>query len=188
MSRPPPTGSWDRVPEENPKGRRVSLSLTSSPLNRLAGLGEKISSWGPVSPPKFRGDIPDKIPKRIEAPPGLIADISFSSVTEKQAFWPKLNSKNKDFNEMPRIGLEPTHRKAPDPKSGVSTNFTTWAKNGHIYRRCIDLLSRSKKHLLRRKWEFLANQSPLFTLKAPKIDFSFPRILNGEGDSDRKVF
>ena len=23
------------------------------------------------------------------------------------------------------IGLEPTHREAPDPKSGVSTNFTT---------------------------------------------------------------
>ena len=28
---------------------------------------------------------------------------------------------------MPRIGLEPTHLAAPDPKSGVSTNFTTWA-------------------------------------------------------------
>ena len=25
------------------------------------------------------------------------------------------------------IGLEPTRRKAPDPKSGVSTNFTTGA-------------------------------------------------------------
>lgn len=29
--------------------------------------------------------------------------------------------------EMPRIGLEPTHREVPEPKSGVSTNFTTWA-------------------------------------------------------------
>lgn len=29
---------------------------------------------------------------------------------------------------MPRIGLEPTHPKAPDPKSGVSANFTTWAQ------------------------------------------------------------
>lgn len=29
--------------------------------------------------------------------------------------------------DVPRIGLEPTHREAPDPKSGVSTNFTTWA-------------------------------------------------------------
>ena len=25
-------------------------------------------------------------------------------------------------------GLEPSHREAPDPKSGVSTNFTTSAK------------------------------------------------------------
>jgi site-specific DNA recombinase len=29
---------------------------------------------------------------------------------------------------VPRIGLEPTHLSAPEPKSGVSTNFTTWAK------------------------------------------------------------
>ena len=29
--------------------------------------------------------------------------------------------------DVPRIGLEPTHLTAPDPKSGVSTNFTTWA-------------------------------------------------------------
>ncbi len=29
---------------------------------------------------------------------------------------------------MPRIGLEPTHLAAPEPKSGVSTNFTTWAQ------------------------------------------------------------
>lgn len=29
--------------------------------------------------------------------------------------------------ELPRIGLEPTHLTAPEPKSGVSTNFTTWA-------------------------------------------------------------
>jgi hypothetical protein len=26
-------------------------------------------------------------------------------------------------------GLEPPHREAPDPKSGVSTNFTTSAKH-----------------------------------------------------------
>lgn len=30
--------------------------------------------------------------------------------------------------EMPRIGLEPTCREALDPKSSVSTNFTTWAE------------------------------------------------------------
>lgn len=30
---------------------------------------------------------------------------------------------------MPKIGLEPTHLAAPEPKSGVSTNFTTWAWN-----------------------------------------------------------
>ena len=29
--------------------------------------------------------------------------------------------------DVPRIGLEPTHLAAPEPKSGVSTNFTTWA-------------------------------------------------------------
>ncbi len=29
---------------------------------------------------------------------------------------------------MPGIGLEPTHLAAPDPKSGVSTNFTTRAR------------------------------------------------------------
>jgi 8-oxo-dGTP diphosphatase len=29
---------------------------------------------------------------------------------------------------LPRIGLEPTHLTAPEPKSGVSTNFTTWAR------------------------------------------------------------
>lgn|GEM_PF-3136485 len=28
---------------------------------------------------------------------------------------------------MPRRGLEPPHLAAPEPKSGVSTNFTTWA-------------------------------------------------------------
>nr|CRI44284.1 hypothetical protein BN1224_H12_FM_00180 [Chlamydia pneumoniae]CRI54288.1 hypothetical protein BN1224_Wien2_I_00620 [Chlamydia pneumoniae] len=31
--------------------------------------------------------------------------------------------------EMPRIGLEPTCPKALDPKSSVSTNFTTWAEH-----------------------------------------------------------
>ena len=29
--------------------------------------------------------------------------------------------------DVPRIGLEPTYLTAPDPKSGVSTNSTTWA-------------------------------------------------------------
>ena len=29
---------------------------------------------------------------------------------------------------MPRKGLEPSHLAAPEPKSGVSTNFTTWAE------------------------------------------------------------
>lgn len=29
--------------------------------------------------------------------------------------------------DVPKIGLEPTHLTAPEPKSGVSTNFTTWA-------------------------------------------------------------
>lgn len=30
--------------------------------------------------------------------------------------------------KMPRIGLEPTSLAAPEPKSGVSTNSTTWAQ------------------------------------------------------------
>lgn len=30
-------------------------------------------------------------------------------------------------------GLEPSHREAPDPKSGVSTNFTTPASNWILY-------------------------------------------------------
>ncbi len=30
-------------------------------------------------------------------------------------------------------GLEPPHREAPDPKSGVSTNFTTSAKWYALY-------------------------------------------------------
>jgi site-specific DNA recombinase len=38
-----------------------------------------------------------------------------------------LDISNKTFGKMPRIGLEPTHLTAPEPKSGVSTNFTTWA-------------------------------------------------------------
>ncbi len=31
------------------------------------------------------------------------------------------------MKEMPRIGVEPTHLTALDPKSSVSTNSTTWA-------------------------------------------------------------
>lgn len=31
--------------------------------------------------------------------------------------------------DVPRIGLEPTYLAAPEPKPGVSTNSTTWAKN-----------------------------------------------------------
>ena len=35
--------------------------------------------------------------------------------------------------DVPRIGLEPTHLAAPEPKSGVSTNFTTWARRESNY-------------------------------------------------------
>ena len=28
---------------------------------------------------------------------------------------------------VPRVGLEPTHISTPEPKSGASTNFATWA-------------------------------------------------------------
>ncbi len=37
-----------------------------------------------------------------------------------------IDSENK-AEKMPRIGLEPTYLAAPEPKSGVSTNFTIWA-------------------------------------------------------------
>lgn len=39
----------------------------------------------------------------------------------------RLDISDKTFGDVPRIGLEPTHLTAPEPKSGVSTNFTTWA-------------------------------------------------------------
>lgn len=35
--------------------------------------------------------------------------------------------------DMPRIGLEPTRLAAPEPKSGMSTNFTTWAERIGIF-------------------------------------------------------
>ena len=35
-----------------------------------------------------------------------------------------------DFDEVPMEGLEPPHLAASDPKSDVSTNFTTWAFKG----------------------------------------------------------
>ncbi len=48
-----------------------------------------------------------------------------------------LANERKTSGDMPRIGLEPTHLTAPEPKSGVSTNFTTWAddkaKNKALY-------------------------------------------------------
>ena len=34
------------------------------------------------------------------------------------------------FDEVPMEGLEPPHLAASDPKSDVSTNFTTWAFKG----------------------------------------------------------
>ena len=33
---------------------------------------------------------------------------------------------------MPEIGLEPTHLTAPEPKSGVSTNFTIRANKNSL--------------------------------------------------------
>ncbi len=33
---------------------------------------------------------------------------------------------------LPRIGLEPTYLAAPEPKSGVSTNSTIWAKQQNL--------------------------------------------------------
>ena len=34
--------------------------------------------------------------------------------------------------ELPRKGLEPPRIAAPEPKSGVSTNFTTWANKNDV--------------------------------------------------------
>jgi hypothetical protein len=34
--------------------------------------------------------------------------------------------------DVPRKGLEPSYFAAPDPKSGVSTNFTTWAEANNL--------------------------------------------------------
>lgn len=42
---------------------------------------------------------------------------------EKSKLWQKDSR-----SQMPRIGVEPTHLAVPEPKSGVSANFTTWAK------------------------------------------------------------
>ena len=39
----------------------------------------------------------------------------------------RLDISEETFGNVPRIGLEPTHLAAPEPKSGVSTNFTIWA-------------------------------------------------------------
>lgn len=46
-----------------------------------------------------------------------------------------LDISDKTFGNMPRIGLEPTHLSAPEPKSGVSTNSTTWAKGEELLRK-----------------------------------------------------
>ena len=32
---------------------------------------------------------------------------------------------------VPKKGLEPPHLSAPEPKSGASTNFATWASGAH---------------------------------------------------------
>ena len=53
----------------------------------------------------------------------LIAEIFYDHESNDRGHFPF----GKVSNELPRIGLEPTHLAAPEPKSGVSTNFTTWA-------------------------------------------------------------
>lgn len=48
---------------------------------------------------------------------------------------------------MPGIGLEPTHPAAPEPKSGVSTNFTIRAESSvytNVYNLCKLSLTKSK--------------------------------------------
>jgi GNAT superfamily N-acetyltransferase len=49
-------------------------------------------------------------------------------IPHEMVAWKKLLLENQIVKrKMPRIGLEPTYLAAPEPKSGVSTNFTTWA-------------------------------------------------------------
>jgi hypothetical protein len=46
----------------------------------------------------------------------------------------RLDISDKTFGNVPRKGLEPSHLAAPEPKSGVSTNFTTWAEEESVTR------------------------------------------------------
>lgn len=43
----------------------------------------------------------------------------------------RLDISDKTFGNVPRRGLEPPHLSIPEPKSGVSTNSTTWALRNH---------------------------------------------------------
>ena len=52
--------------------------------------------------------------------------MKFERQRKKKERFKTLQSEERE-KEMPRIGLEPTHLAIPEPKSGVSTNFTTWA-------------------------------------------------------------
>ena|GEM_PF-1050712 len=61
---------------------------------------------------------------------------------------------------MPRIGLEPTHLTAQDPKSCVSANFTTWACILLLFNYTYDILSFQMKN---------ASVSTVFTKDKTKI-------------------
>lgn len=54
---------------------------------------------------------------------------------------------------MPRIGVEPTHLTVPDPKSGVSASFTTWACYSSIA--IIHILYKVKMYERSKYWDHI---------------------------------
>lgn len=59
--------------------------------------------------------------------PALILILHKTSELQKEKTGNIIISKNVS-GDVPKIGLEPTHLAVPEPKSGVSANFTTWAR------------------------------------------------------------
>lgn len=75
---------------------------------------------------------------------------------------------------MPRIGLEPTHLTAPEPKSGVSTNFTTWAKQKQfIFNSCFSqdrgMKTDEIKTFLLRSYPWRPEQTAMIESRLPAI-------------------
>lgn len=67
--------------------------------------------------------------------------------------------------KMPRKGLEPPHLTAPEPKSGVSTNFTTWA-----FKRPKSYIFKSLSSILFRKKSFFSEIGPYQVFYDHRVD------------------